>query len=169
LLIIDADTIIRHDAPNIFDVATPEYYCATRNQQAHHPGIYKEQNPKLARMQIQSIIDSGKVVNPERLDADWLAQNFFNSGVTVVSRRHHALVLSYAFDLFNNVRDLGWWDQIPLNVAVQVLLEGGYHDFGSIWNYMFPHQLNSMSSYIYHFAGNPGRYTILDGQVNWEA
>lgn len=169
LLIIDADTIMRHDVPNLFDLVPEDQYGATKNNQAHHPGVYLHQNPILAKMQIESIVDSGRLVNPERLHVDWLAQNFFNSGVTVVHRQHHALVLSYAFNLFTSVTELSWWDQMALNVAVQVLLPDGYYDFGSNWNYMFPQDRNKMSAYIYHFAGDPGRYTVLDGGINWQA
>jgi lipopolysaccharide biosynthesis glycosyltransferase len=166
ICILDSDTIVRSDAPSIFAVAPEECFCAVKNQQAHYPGSYQKPNVDLARMQIERIRDSGKLVNPEKLNVEDLAANFFNSGVVVVNRQHHALILSYAFHLFSSVPGLGWWDQIPLNVAVQVL-HGGYLDMGQMWNFIFPSRFDQMTAYIYHFAGDPTRYRTLDGRVNW--
>lgn len=164
LFILDADTIIRNDAPSIFAQAPAEFFCAVRNNQPHTPKVYRDANTRLAKEQIEAIIETKSIEEP--IDVDWLSENFFNSGVVVASRREHALVLAYAFHLFSNVPNINWWDQIPLNIAVHILL-GGYTDIGSTWNFMFPNRLDQMNAFIYHLAGNPNRYHILNGNINW--
>lgn len=162
LLILDSDTIIREDAPNIFAQAPAELFCAVRNQQPHYPRAY-DQNVGLARAQIEYIMER-QHLGPKEVDVEWLSNNFFNSGVMVVSREHHALTFAYAAHIFE--RGLQWWDQIPINVAVH-RLHHRYMDLGSMWNFQFPNRLDRMTAYIYHFAGDPGRYKKLDGEVNW--
>jgi hypothetical protein len=163
ICVLDSDTIIREDAPSIFAQGSEESFLAVRNRQRHHPSSYWQPNIDVARNQIEFLIEHHGLQD-EGIDVDLMSRDFFNSGVFVVNRKYHALTLAYAFKLF--VRGLQWWDQIPLNLAVQIL-RGGYMDIGSAWNWQFPQNFDRMTAYIYHFAGDPTRYDKLDGKVNW--
>jgi lipopolysaccharide biosynthesis glycosyltransferase len=163
ICVLDSDTIVREDAPDIFAQAPEEEFVAVRNRQRHYPMSYWQPNIDIAQQQIEYLIELHELED-KNIDVDVMARNFFNSGVFVVNRQHHALTLAYAFHLF--CRGLQWWDQIPLNLAVQIL-HGGYRDIGSMWNWQFPQHLDQMTTYIYHFAGDPARYDKLEGNVNW--
>ena len=168
IFIIDSDTIIREDAPNVFEFADPTKYYAIKNQQNHIPMMFHIPNINIARRDIRTVLKTKTVPNP--VNIEYLSNNFFNSGVTIVSREHHKEVLDLAFYLFTDVPGIQWWDQIPINIAVASIL-GKYHDPGVQWNFQFPggaipKDSNKMVAYIYHFAGNPYRYDILK-TINW--
>ena len=166
ILVLDSDTIIRSDAPNIFEVASsPEIYYAIKNTQPSDPPVYQEAGKIISRKEINSIVSVGKILPPE-LDLDKVVKSLFNSGVTVITRPLHEPILAYAFYLFCG-SPLNWWDQVPINLAVFSIL-GGYEDLGQRWNRQFPVHTKHMDAYIYHYAGNPERYEILK-HVNWRA
>lgn len=163
IFIIDSDTVIRSDAPNIFEITDPSKFYACKNQQPHYPGAYNA-NTQIAAEEIARLV-AAKNLDPSTFDGPWIAENFFNSGVCVVSREHHADIYNLAYSLFLD-SPMGWWDQIPLNVAVN--MNGGYENIGSVWNYQFPPRQGPMMAYIYHFAGDPTRYETLKN-VQWIA
>jgi lipopolysaccharide biosynthesis glycosyltransferase len=165
IFVIDSDTVIRHDTPSPFECCPPEDFGAVKNMQPHHPPIYCVSNIGIALRDLHKIVNENNITEP--VDIDYLANNFFNSGVVVLTREHHEEVLDYAFDLFVGAKGVQWWDQLPLNVAVLLKLNE-YRDLGQGWNYMFPQSFHKMNAYIYHFAGNPSRYDILK-MVNWRA
>jgi len=166
VFVIDSDTVIRHDTPSPFDLVAPNNLGAVRNVQPHHPAIYTVSNIGIALRDLHLIIKRNNIAE-EDIDVNYLANNFFNSGVVVLTREYHEEVLNYAFELFVGARGVQWWDQLPLNVSVLLKL-GEYQDLGQGWNYMFPQSFHKMNAYIYHFAGNPSRYDILK-VVNWRA
>lgn len=166
ICVMDADTVIRHDAPNIFEVAgDPAKFYAVKNEQPHHvrhTNLIANRN--MARAELECIFRTrGPVV--DAVQAQRIEEQFFNSGFWVASREHHASVLALAWHYFWGVPGLCWWDQIPLNVAV-VERCGGYTDLGEAWNYQFPSDLERMTAHVYHFAGNPQRYDLIQ-LVNW--
>jgi len=161
ILVIDSDTCISRNAPNLFALTTVGSFYAVKNQQPHYPTAYN-QNVGIAEVDIRKILGAGKINTT--LDITHVSQNFFNSGVVVVSRNHEE-VLSLAYYLFVSVPMLQWWDQIPLNIAAFTIL-GGYNDLGSSWNYQFPQNKSIVMQNIYHFAGDPSRYDILK-TIKW--
>ena len=98
------------------------------------------------------------------VDADYIKENFFNSGMLIISREYHQPVMSLAWYL-NEYVTSNWLDQLPLNLAVFAFL-GGYVDMGPAWNYQIPQDYKNMNAYIYHFSGDPRRYDLLN-TVNW--
>jgi alpha-N-acetylglucosamine transferase len=77
LLVIDSDTIIRSDAPNIFAQAPAEYFCAVRNRQNHFPGTYKKPNYDIAKSQIEYLIELHGLQD-KNIDIENMAQNFLS-------------------------------------------------------------------------------------------
>ena len=165
IFVIDSDTVIRKDTPSPFDLVSPENFGAVKNFQPHHPAIYTVSNVGIAIRDLTKLVKNNNIEG--QVDINYLAHNFFNSGVVVLTREKHEEVLDYAWELFVNAKCMQWWDQLPLNVAVVIKL-GEYQDLGIGWNYMFPQSFHKMNAYIYHFAGNPSRYDILK-VVNWRA
>ncbi len=166
IFLIDSDTVIRHDTPSPFELVPPDKFGAVKNAQPHHPHIYTFSNFGIAVRDLNKIIQNNEL-EEYNIDIDYLANNFFNSGVVVLTRESHEEVLEYAWKLFVGAKGVQWWDQLPLNVSVLLKL-GEYKDLGQGWNYMFPNSFHKMNAYIYHFAGNPSRYSILK-TVNWRA
>ncbi len=164
LFIIDSDCIIRSDTPSPFNF-DKDIFGAVQNQQARHPGAYKTANVQGAKQGIELVKKYKNLVSD--IDIEWLSNYFFNSGVLLVNRDRHESVLDFAFGLCDNVPGLMWWDQIPLNVSMYLLL-GNYTNLGEEWNYQFPYYLDRMAAYVYHFAGLPTRYEDLK-HVNWKA
>lgn len=162
VFVIDSDTIIRGDTPNLFEMANPERFYAVKNQQAHFPAPYVIPNVQIAERDIRKVIEA----NGLSVDIPFLSNNFFNSGVFIVSREYHKHILDQAYDYFISTPGMQWWDQIPLNVAVNI--NGGYEELPPTFNYQFPNRHGFMSNYIYHFAGDPTRYEILK-TINWMA
>ncbi len=161
IFVLDADTVIRSDAPSLFDITDPKHFYAVKNQQPHYPPSYQLPNVQIADRDIRAVAETHQLT----LDIETLSREFFNSGACMVSREHHKEVYTKAFEYFSTVPGLQWWDQIPLNVAVETML-GGYQRLEVEWNYQFPKNFGRMTQYIYHFAGDPGRYETLK-HVNW--
>src|SRR3990172_6569550 len=84
---------------------------------------------------------------------------YFNTGFLMVNRELHSRIMERASEIFLSVTGLGWWDQSPLNYAVQ---ESGVPLFmaDTTWNYCMPPVAQGMEKYIYHFAGIPTRREI---------
>jgi lipopolysaccharide biosynthesis glycosyltransferase len=166
IMVLDSDTIIRFDAPSIFDAfPDPTQYYAVKNTQSTDPPVYQHAAVGLASQQIDAIL-ANKCVRLN-LDKGMIVNGLFNSGVTVISRPKHEEYLTYAYYLYLNV-DLQWWDQVPTNVACYAL-GGGYTEMGVTWNRQFPpSDVSTMQNFLYHYAGNPERYEILR-HVNWRA
>lgn len=162
VFVLDADTVIRSDAPNLFDITDPEHFYAVKNQQPHYLPGYQLPNIQIADRDIRVVAEAHGLTT---LDIETLSREFFNSGVCVASREYHEEVYAKAFEYFASLPNLQWWDQIPLNIAVETML-GGYQRLGVEWNYQFSKNFSRMTQYIYHFAGDPGRYETLK-YVNW--
>lgn len=162
IFVVDSDTVIRGDAPNIFEITDPKKFYAVKNQQPHYPPAYNA-NVVIAEQEIERVLAVPETHFAGTFDAPWIAKNFFNSGVCVTSREYHKKIYDLAFYCFEGAA-LQWWDQIPLNIAVNVY--GGYTDLGAEWNYQFPTDMGKMTAYIYHFAGDPTRYEKLKN-IGW--
>lgn len=162
ILVVDSDMIIRSDMPNIFELTEPTKFYAVKNQQAHFPPAYRI-NTLLVREEIARIISNGK--QAPIFDANFIAENFFNSGFCVISREYHKEIYDLAKYLFEGSH-VQWWDQIPLNIAVSA--HGGYEELPPNFNYQFPPAQGPMQHYVYHFAGDPTRYDTLK-KINWIA
>ncbi len=165
IFVVDADAIIRSDAPNPFENMDQNYLWAVKNQQLHHPSFYQHANVILAKQQIEEILKHKPI--KYNFDVDEVSRDFFNSGVVMLNRELHEPILALAYWLLLRVPGINWWDQIPLNIAAYTLL-GGYHELGIEWNYMFPTNRVKMNAYIYHFAGDNCRYEILK-TLDWKA
>jgi len=152
---------VRSDTPNPFKLCDPRFLYAVKNQQSHFPPAYNV-NVQIAYRDIQQVLSLKEVEG--RLDVDLISRDFCNAGVVLINREFHTELYKIAYNLFLGT-NTQWWDQIPLNMAIYSQL-GGYHDLGQEWNYQFPSNFAAMTAYIYHFAGNPGRYDILK-RVNW--
>jgi alpha-N-acetylglucosamine transferase len=165
IFLIDADAIIRADAPNIFDLTDPKLFYAVKNDWPYFKtvGYNSDIDEILAQSEIRRIRD--KKITRSDMDYGVIARNFFNAGVQVFSREHHSEAINLANYLYEGVDNLNWWDQMPINLAVYSIL-GGYQELGLTWNKRFPQNLEKMDGYVYHFAGDPGRYEKLK-HVNW--
>jgi len=162
IMVLDADTIVRDDTPSPFDMTSPEYFHASQNAQAHHAPHVTEIHKKMAEESIRNILTVKPIES--LIDADYIRDNFFNSGMLIISREYHEPVLSLAVYLSEFV-SAHWIDQIPLNIAVFAYLHG-YVDMGVAWNRQISSNFDHMTDYIYHFSGDPRRYDLLN-RVNW--
>jgi len=163
LMVLDSDTIIRSDTPNPFEFTDPEVFYASQNEQEHFARYLGGLHRQMAEDSLKRLLDAKPIGH--LVDVEYIRDHFFNSGMFIVSRKHHEAVLSLAFYLCLGVPHIDWIDQLPLNVAVFALL-GGYTDMSTMWNRFFPLNINSMTDFIYHFAGNLRRYDILP-RVHW--
>jgi hypothetical protein len=165
VLVVDADAIIRADAPNPFEIFDdPRIFYAVHNDWPyfHTVGYNPRDDLLIANTEINLI----NKVHPldQTLDFQHIIENFFNAGVCLESREYHEELLKYAWEISQDV-PLGWWDQIPLNLAVYTML-GDYQEMGLTWNHRLPLNLDLMEGYIVHMAGDPSRYEMLKN-VNW--
>jgi hypothetical protein len=165
IFLIDADAIIRKDAPNIFDLTDPKLFYAVKNYWDYFEkfGYRPREDIEIAHREFNNI-KLRKNLDPT-LNEDYICNNFFNSGVQVVSREYHSeiypLALSYCLDV-----PLVWWDQMPINIAVYTIMKN-YTGLSLEWNWRFPESTNKMSGFVDHYAGNPERYRILKN-VDWK-
>ena len=162
IMVLDADTIVRDDTPSPFDMTDPEYFHASQNEQEHQAPHVRRIHQQMALESLKSILTTKPIES--LVDADYIKENFFNSGMLIISREYHQPVMSLAWYL-NEYVTSNWLDQLPLNLAVFAFL-GGYVDMGPAWNYQIPQDYKNMNAYIYHFSGDPRRYDLLN-TVNW--
>jgi hypothetical protein len=164
IFLIDADAIIRKDAPNIFDITYPKLFYAVKNYWNYFEkfGYRPKEDIEIAHREFNNI-RLMKNLDPT-LNEDYICNNFFNSGVQVVSREFHSeiypLALNYCLDV-----PLVWWDQMPINIAVFTIMKN-YAELDLKWNKRLPQNLDKMDAYVYHFAGDPTRYDRLK-MINW--
>jgi hypothetical protein len=164
VLVVDADAIIRADAPNPFEIfRNPHPFYAVQNDWPYFYTVgYNPRDDYLIANSEINLINKAHPLD-RTLDFQYITENFFNAGVCLESR-HHTDLLKYAWKISQDV-PLGWWDQIPLNLAVYTYL-GNYREMGLTWNHRLPINLNKMEGYIVHMAGDPSRYERLK-TVNW--
>jgi len=162
IFVIDADAIIRENCPSPFDTFDDKSFVAVKNQQSHFPAMYLYVNPRIMREELKRIYERFPQI-------DFNIDTFFNTGVCLANRTLHKDILKRALDIFLVTPQLQWYDQAPLNYAV---VESGTKVIlaDMIWNFQFPHPGNPDYSkiYIYHFAGLPSRYKILE-KIDWRA
>jgi len=159
-----SDAIIRSDAPSPFDLCPPTHLGVVRNDPDRAPSI--------------------EVIRDEQ-EIEWALYNhclgtqypcaaYCNNGVQVLTRAAHTGMLDRARQLVERLSGprqlVRWLDQTLLNYAaadlgVPVLL------MDETWNYMHSEDIghwNGMERFVYHFAGSPGRHTILLS-LDWQA
>jgi len=162
IMVLDADTIIREDTPNIFELTDPNMFYAVKNNQESATEETTTNNSRIAKINIERILEKKIVKTP--VNVRFISENFFNSGLFVIHRDHEE-VLALAFYLFLNVHQDYWRDMIPLNLAVFSVL-GKYRGLEPTFNRQFPVDSNKMTDYIYHPAGQDDKYKLLE-KVNW--
>lgn len=159
ILIIDADAVIAQSCPSPFDQFEGKSFVVVKNQQAHFPPMYLRVNPDLMNEDLMRIYE-----RYPRLETFDLS-GFFNTGVVLADRSCQA-AFDHALDIFLHTPQLQFLDQSPLNYAMALSgIEITYAE--PTWNYQFPRVGQIMSQYIYHFAGLPNRYAVLE-TINWK-
>jgi len=160
VLCIDADAVIRGDAPSPFEVCPPDMLGAVKNSLPRMPdyaALLKVEAEDWARI-------NGHFGRSLPRD-----DKFFNAGVMVLSRSAHEEFLKRAEFIQERVgKDLTWFEQSAMNYAAAELGIPLYL-MDETWNYVHPEQLGHwdyMERYVYHFAGKPDRDRILS-RIRW--
>lgn len=144
VLIVDADTMIRWNAPDIFEVATADV------------NVVKDSSP----------LTYGAIphLNQWRKDFDVTMppQNYFNAGFLVLSREAYhkiALHMGKYFD-YAQTHNTHSWEQTPVNIEAWNNYGDRINYLPKIWNDMigFNYEEGDLSyinrSFVWHFTGN---------------
>jgi hypothetical protein len=159
-----SDAIIRSDAPSPFDVCPPTHLGAIRND--------PDRAPTVEAIRDQQEIEW--VLYNHCLGTQHACASYFNSGVLVLTRATHAGMLDRTRRLVEQLSGprqwVRWQDQTLLNyAAVELGLPILWMD--ETWNYMHCEDMGhwkGMERFVYHFAGSPGRCTVLPS-LDWQA
>ncbi len=159
VLFLDADTIIRHDCPNLFEMV-PESALGMYDEglltNPEEKAVHKE-TMKLAFSQHCDI----------DLPEDWNGR-FYNTGVILASKQHQDLFIPPRFESFDN-----YWDQSYFN-TILIQKKPEIFDIGYKFNrmkYVDPKlSEHRLRSYIIHYAGilNAGPIMTKDIEL-WNA
>ncbi len=157
IFLIDADAIIRSDAPSPFDLVPPETI-----------GAVKDINPAFSNNEEIEAIEKREwdEINHAFSKSLPMPVDYFNSGALVATARYHAPVWERAQDI-NKIANIDWIfsDQSQLNYAAREL-GVPITRLGYTWNRTRPELFghwDGMEEYVYHFAGSGDRFTVL----NW--
>lgn len=144
LLILDADAVVNETCPNPFEIFGLAKLIVVNDRQTHQPARDKAE------------LDEWEKVTGIREKPD----QYFNSGMMVTAREHHAELfkLAYAHCLIHP--HLTWHDQTPVNFVMSENRDVlSFAD--ETWNFHNPAgriaDWQRMKKNIYHFPGNPNR------------
>lgn len=160
IVCIDADAILREDAPSPFLTLPEDRFCAAPDSNPHQP--FPEEHARAIRDDHAKLTDALGLALP-------FPESYFNSGFFVIERKRHAPVLARANVFENAVKtDLLFREQATINAAVAEAATPIFAlDPG--WNWITPHAFghwNGMERWMYHFAGSGDRWTILP-KLSW--
>lgn len=161
---IDADTVISANCPNPFDMFPMDAFVAVDNQQEQMTEECLNACADNIARDLRDIMEMRGLGEKSNYP-----DKFINSGVWLVSRKHHAAVIMLALDVSLKMEGkTSWKDQSALNYALihtktQVLMAD------TAWNYQFPPDTGSgpMVKFVYHWAGGEDRDQI--DKVNWQS
>lgn len=168
IFIIDADTVMRSDTPNPFELFPSEQIVAVFQKRGWGPndGIERSEWEKCEKFcesdAERVIVNLGKTLDP--------SLTYFNSGVMIVNRDYHEVAFSRAYEICLK-QGFSWYDQTPINFSARCDMLNVF-GAGNEWNHFNPDwerpsDWKKMKSFIYHFAGNPGRKEKIQ-QVQWK-
>lgn len=188
-LVMDADTVIRGDAPNPFEYFPADKLVVVENggarfgDDAQIKGAEQYEWQKVRQYCLDELHQW-----PEHAPLCRDIIPYFNTGFIVARRARHAELFRQAELICRRDLGLGWCDQTPLNFRaatkeyVRTRYGFGFGDLTSdfagmhfaeeTWNYIHPEcclgpDWRNMKKFVYHFAGTCGRRELIQ-QVNWK-
>lgn len=167
MMFLDADCIIRSDAPNPFELIQEDKIVAVQNGNeriGNYPNTLNQHMYNLLRInqqrQMLEIIEKPDI--------------YFNTGfmiakVPIMRRLCHlvrAIMPELNYDRFNPI-----YEQALFNYASRCIspnLDNPFvHFVDESWNYMYPSNLEHQTSWIYHISNDvPNRDHIIDN-ITW--
>ena len=151
VLYLDADVLIRSDAPNIFSETCGSFCCVK--------DIHTEL--EFGSPEFKSLISSYMVMPLEyiknnvdsTLDERSYFWGFFNSGVFLYNSRKLQDIVPETFEVNNPYHHSAHVEQALFNYWVQKSgIDIKYLD--RTWNWINPDETSPMKGYIYHFTGD---------------
>ena len=163
IMYIDADCVIRSDAPNPFSIfADSRLFYAVRDAPARlkiHHDLLDWHASILARLD--------EIFGPAELPLSPL--RCFNAGVFICSPRKHARLIEQVstwLPVDKVMRTNPVYEQGLFNYVIQRFWPELVCYVDETWNYLRPEELPEMTKYVYHFAGMEGR-DALTATVDW--
>lgn len=148
LLIVDCDTIIRWDAPNLFEKFKDHSFTVVKDISGAQSGKYH--------------LDQWTKFNP---NIKTPPEKYFNSGFILTNKVNYlklkkAILPYYEYYVNvkkNNIHRIDTSDQTPSNILAYELFENEIKYISDIWNNMVMFKYDDFSfindSYIWHFTG----------------
>ncbi len=148
VLIVDCDTMIRWDAPNIFELYPKDTFTVVRDVSGYHSGKYH--------------LDQWLFFNP---NIKTPPKDYFNSGFVLLSKNNYLKLreamlpyYNYYIDVKqNNSLRIDTSDQTPTNIIAYDLFSEDIKYLSDIWNNMVMFKYDDASfindSYVWHFTG----------------
>jgi len=144
LLIVDADTMVRWNAPNIFEVATSSINVVKDSSPLNYGAI-----PHLNQWR-------------KHFHVDMPPENYFNAGVMVIDNHQYWRLRSQlrSFFEYSQKHNTSSWEQTPLNILAWKEIGTGINYLPKIWNDMLGFNYEEgdtsylNSSFVWHFTGN---------------
>jgi hypothetical protein len=156
VLLVDADTMIRWDAPNIFELTYKEKFCVVRDASGEGSGRYH--------------LNQWVKVNP---NIKTPPQDYFNCGFIIMNKENYLKIsnnLSSYYEYWASFHKLGLnndemraagkpdaVEQTPVNILSWELFPDEIHYLPDTWNNMVMCKYDDASfindSYVWHFTG----------------
>jgi hypothetical protein len=167
MMFIDADCIIRSDAPNPFEMIKEDKIVAVQNGNeriGNYPNTLNQHLYNLLRINQQR----GMLEIIEKPDI-YFNTGFMLSKVSTMRRLCHlvrAIMPDLNYDRFNSI-----YEQALFNYASRCISPNLDNPFVSFvdesWNYMYPSNLEYQTDWVYHISNDvPNRNHILDN-IKW--
>ena len=141
LLLIDVDTIVRWDAPNIFDIVNEDSWGVTRD-----------------------VCDSGQAYDyyeqwsAFRTIADVPIATYFNSGFICLTRKQYTQIVNHITPYYwywKHHRDhISHYEQTPINLLANKMFRSDMQWLDSSWNNIISTGVD-LEANVWHFAGLP--------------
>lgn len=167
IMFLDADCIIRSDAPNPFELIQEDKIVAVQNGNeriGNYPNTLNQHMYNLLRINQQR----------QMLEIVEKPDIYFNTGlmlakVSIMRRLCHlvrAIMPELNYDRFNPI-----YEQALFNYASRCISPNLDNPFVSFidetWNYMYPSNLEHQTNWIYHISNDvPNRDHIIDN-ITW--
>lgn len=146
ILLLDADTLVRPDCPNLFDLVPPTHWAGVDEAMLAYRNNF-----------VQHVYDSHahmtSVCHADGLPVPDSGKRYFNCGVQMASRCH-----SFLYDPpVNPTNDPNWVEQSRINVRLFLRRETLIYYLPECFNQMmWPKPINAWrNSYIIHYCGLP--------------
>ena len=158
---IDADAIIRQDAPSPFDLCPAEDFGAVKDETIDNP---------FAEDLLRNMQEDHSRINAALGSDCPYPDPYFNTGLMIMTRNDHHLFLKRCVELSNRINaNLTFWDQGLLNYVIardRIRTTALERTWNHTAPYIFGHW-NGMEAYVYHFAGSGDRFTVLP-RISWK-